>query len=459
MSELQDTADHLVVVGRGPGHRRHAASASCSPPRPATGSRCAPPRPVGGDDDAGRRRRHRGRHRPRHAHACRGWRPSSSWRCSAGTGCRSRRCPRTGRRWRRRTWNSPGTRSSSAAGPSAEVRHDGPATSGADRRAHLAGRARTGFAQLLRAEWTKFRTVRGWVIGLVVAALVTCSGSGLLIAVRARPPRLRGPTRTAAACPAAVPVGPGGEAGDRPVLPRAPAADRDGSITVRVTSLTGRIPSANGNPPLNPNASPDTRAGLVPWAKAGVIVKESTRPGSAVRGDHGHRRPRGADAVQLHRRHRRAAGRRVAATPHWLRLTRSGDTLTGYDSADGTHWTQVGTAQLAGLPSTVQVGLFAASPLYRSISLELRRRHHREYRPSQATASSTTSACRPVARRDLARRHVGRRRRLGRSGGCRARQAGQFTVTGSGDIAPVSGTERRPVRPSRRPLVGHRSPG
>ena len=38
---------------------------------------------------------------------------------------------------------------------------------------------RDGFAQLLRAEWTKFRTVRGWVIGLVVAALVM-AGLGLL---------------------------------------------------------------------------------------------------------------------------------------------------------------------------------------------------------------------------------------------------------------------------------------
>jgi hypothetical protein len=26
-----------------------------------------------------------------------------------------------------------------------------------------------------------------------------------------------------------------------------------------------------------------------------------------------------------------------AASPRWLRLTRSGDTLTGYASADGTH--------------------------------------------------------------------------------------------------------------------------
>ena len=29
-----------------------------------------------------------------------------------------------------------------------------------------------GFAQLLHAEWTKFRTVRGWVIGMIVAAVV-----------------------------------------------------------------------------------------------------------------------------------------------------------------------------------------------------------------------------------------------------------------------------------------------
>jgi ABC-type transport system involved in multi-copper enzyme maturation permease subunit len=53
-----------------------------------------------------------------------------------------------------------------------------------------------------------------------------------------------------------------------------------------------------------------------------------------------------------------------AAHPRWLRLARSGDTITGYDSADGTHWTQVGTVQLTGLPSTVQVGMFADSPGY-----------------------------------------------------------------------------------------------
>jgi hypothetical protein len=39
---------------------------------------------------------------------------------------------------------------------------------------HAATRAERGrFGDLLHAEWTKFRTVRGWVIGMAVAALVT----------------------------------------------------------------------------------------------------------------------------------------------------------------------------------------------------------------------------------------------------------------------------------------------
>jgi ABC-2 family transporter len=57
------------------------------------------------------------------------------------------------------------------------------------------------------------------------------------------------------------------------------------------------------------------------------------------------------------------AGSVSKAAPRWLRLTRSGDTITGYDSADGTHWAKVGTATLAGLPVTAQAGLFATSPI------------------------------------------------------------------------------------------------
>ena len=104
------------------------------------------------------------------------------------------------------------------------------------------------------------------------------------------------------------------------------------------------------------------RTGLDPWSKAGIIIKASTRPGSAyaammVTGSHGVRMQYDytADIAGM-------PGPVSAASPRWLRLTRSGDTVTGYDSADGTAWKLVGTAHLRGLPATVQAGLFAASP-------------------------------------------------------------------------------------------------
>ena len=46
---------------------------------------------------------------------------------------------------------------------------------------------RDGFAQLLRAEWTKFRTVRGWVIGTLVGISMVFSGiSRLMLALAAK---------------------------------------------------------------------------------------------------------------------------------------------------------------------------------------------------------------------------------------------------------------------------------
>ena len=55
-------------------------------------------------------------------------------------------------------------------------------------------------------------------------------------------------------------------------------------------------------------------------------------------------------------------GKVSAASPRWLRLIRAGDVIKGYDSADGSHWTLVGTARLAHLPAIAQAGLFAATP-------------------------------------------------------------------------------------------------
>jgi ABC-type transport system involved in multi-copper enzyme maturation permease subunit len=297
---------------------------------------------------------------------------------------------------------------------------------------------RDGFAQLVRAEWTKLRTVRGWVIGLVVAALVM-AGIGLLIAVGGSSScqsAAGGPARSGRACGPTFTVGPGGEpVTDSFYFVRQPLTG-NGSLTVRVTSLTGRIPPANGDVSLNPNVSPDTRPGLVSWAKSGVIIKESTRPGSAyaaimVTADHGVRLQDNYTSDTAGR-----PGAVSAVSPRWLRLTRSGDIITGYDSADGTHWTQVGTVQLAGLSPTVQAGLFTASPAYQTISSNFGGGTSGSILPSQATGVFD---------------HVSRSGRwpagtwsgdyIDAAGGSGAggyhQTNGRFSVTGSGDIAPV----------------------
>src|ERR1700730_11803600 len=91
---------------------------------------------------------------------------------------------------------------------------------------------RGGFAQVLRAEGTKFRTVRGWVIALVVAVLVML-GIGLLIAGGSSSSCQQvggGPVRTGAACGPTFTVGPGGgPVGDSFYFVR-PALTRNGNI-------------------------------------------------------------------------------------------------------------------------------------------------------------------------------------------------------------------------------------
>jgi ABC-type transport system involved in multi-copper enzyme maturation permease subunit len=199
---------------------------------------------------------------------------------------------------------------------------------------------RDGFPQLLHAEWTKFRTVRGWMTGMVAAALMV-----VLVAL------LAGISSDQRGGPA-VPIGPGGEpVTDSFYFVHQPLAG-NGSITVSVSALETSVPKGLG----------DLRPGTVPWAKAGLIVKDSTRQGSPyaaimVTGGHGVR--------MQHNYVNDTAGPPgpvSAASPRWLRLDRSDETVTGYASTDGTHWTKVGTAHVNGLGSTVQVGLFVASP-------------------------------------------------------------------------------------------------
>jgi hypothetical protein len=207
---------------------------------------------------------------------------------------------------------------------------------------------RDGFGQLLHAEWTKFRTVRGWIIGLVIG-LIAMAGLGLLTAGGAQSScqAQGGPARSGAACMPSFPLGPAGEpVNDSFYFVHQPLTG-DGTITVRVTSMTGLLPSASTG---------DTRPGLYPWAKAGVIIKENLNQGSAyaammVAADNGVRMQwnyTGDTPGQ--------PGAVSPANPRWLRLTRSGDVITGYESADGPHCTQVGAVPLSGLRSAVQPG-------------------------------------------------------------------------------------------------------
>ncbi|XVS66595.1 ABC transporter permease subunit [Actinosynnema sp. CA-299493] len=271
----------------------------------------------------------------------------------------------------------------------------------------------TGFGHALRAEWTKLRTVRGWVSGLVAAALVIVLMG--LFAAAASTFSCSGPDGRP--CAGATPVpGPGGE----PVVDAFSFAHRaftgDGSITARVTSLTA-VSASDGQP--------DTR----PWTKGGIIVKRDLAPGSpyaalTLTGGHG---------VRLQHDFTGDVAGTLHATPSWLRLTRSGDTITGHESPDGTTWHLVGAVTLPGLPSTVRAGLFAASPNHEVIT---------ESFASASGDSHPTLATAEFDRIDLQGSWPDRQW-VGEVVGGRGERADVeetadgVTVSGSGDIAPI----------------------
>ena len=221
-----------------------------------------------------------------------------------------------------------------------------------------------GFGQLLRAEWTKFRTVRGWVIGMLVAAAGDRWRRAVRRAGRARLPAGRQRRHGRPGCPARR----SGRAARRSPTASTSCTSRspaNGTITVRVTSLTGLLADrrdAHGRPGRD-------APGLQPWAKAGIIIKASTRPGSAyaammVTGGHGVRMQYNytGDTAGLPGAVVRGLAALAAADPvrrhdHRLRLRRR----HALDQGRHRHaW--------PGLPSTVQAGLFATSPRYAQTS-------------------------------------------------------------------------------------------
>jgi hypothetical protein len=51
----------------------------------------------------------------------------------------------------------------------------------------------------------------------------------------------------------------------------------------------------------------------------------------------------------------------AVSLPHWLKVTRSGSTISSYVALDGVNWVQVGSSQTITMGSTVYVGLAVAS--------------------------------------------------------------------------------------------------
>ena len=207
----------------------------------------------------------------------------------------------------------------------------------------------TPYRSGLHAEWTRFRTGRGWVLAMAASVLVTVS-LGLLISGGVRSSCVTG--KGEGPCPAPL-LGPDGTAvQDKYYFVHQPLKG-NGSITARVADMTGQMRLPDAVPGVR-----NIKQGVVPWAKAGLLVRQSLKQGTPyaavmLTGDHGVR-------MQYNYTHDVAGGPHNG--PQWLRLTRSGDTVTGYESDDGKTWTEVSTVKLSGLPETVEIGLFATSP-------------------------------------------------------------------------------------------------
>jgi regulation of enolase protein 1 (concanavalin A-like superfamily) len=115
--------------------------------------------------------------------------------------------------------------------------------------------------------------------------------------------------------------------------------DGDGSIVARVASVQ------------------NTAA----WAKAGVMIRSSLSTSSA----HAFMLVSAGKGVAFQRRvtdgatSLHTAGSSSTA-PRWVKLTRSGNTITAFESSNGSSWTQVGSDTFS-MPSSVLIGLAVSS--------------------------------------------------------------------------------------------------
>lgn len=181
------------------------------------------------------------------------------------------------------------------------------------------------FRHLVRAEWTKLRSVSRWLLALAAAGVFTVAFSVLASSGG----QIDYEGSGVAVGPDGTPVADDFHFTHRPLT-------GDGSIVVRVAEQQ--------------NSHADATAGIM--IKNGVTRGSSyasvaVTPGGAVR--------MAADF--------RDVDERSGTAPRWLRLDRAGARVTTYDSTDGSTWREIGRTDLDGLPATAEVGLFVTSPV------------------------------------------------------------------------------------------------
>ena len=253
------------------------------------------------------------------------------------------------------------------------------------------------FRHLLRAEWTKLRSVNRWVLALAAAAVFTVAFSVLAASGGSTD---RQPN---------VAVGPDGKpvADDFHFVHR--TLTGDGSIVVRVADQQDSHPRA----------------------MAGVMLKNGVTRGSsyasvAVTPGEGVRMMADFRDVE----------KRAGTAPRWLRLTRTGEHIATYDSTDGSTWREIGGVDLHALPATAEIGMYVSSPG----DIRLERSAGRTSVGEQLTTGRATfadvrvdgSAGSSWRSDDLVL--PGLAAKGGPAPGGTTESAGTFTLTGTGDI-------------------------
>jgi ABC-type transport system involved in multi-copper enzyme maturation permease subunit/regulation of enolase protein 1 (concanavalin A-like superfamily) len=260
----------------------------------------------------------------------------------------------------------------------------------------VASQGQDSFTRILLAEWTKLRTVPRWGLTLLAAVLLT-----ILIALLSA-----NGNHTSSEGPDGAPLPPPTTFLDQGYFVFKPLSG-DGSITARVVSQDN-----SGD-----------------WAKAGVMIRQGATPGSSyaammVTPGHG---------VRLQSDFSKDLAGSSSPNPRWLRLTRTGTSVAGYESADGVSWSRVGAVKLNALGTTAEVGMFVASPDQTQIK--------RQFGGESISGASTqgravfdnvgTTAAQPQSSAPWQQRN-----RSMPPSGSSSEAGGVFTVTGSGDVGP-----------------------